>query len=305
MKIILFGASKGGENYIANHPDVEIVAIADNDSMKHGLTLLGRQIIAPTEIMAHDFDSVVITSQWVDQIHSQLTSELGISASKITIPNKQAVKADLPFEDKETLDFAQTLACTINQFCRRHDILFCLDSGTLLGAVRDKGLIAWDDDIDFAIDRANFVKLQSKLQDLNTVLTERFNVDWHIVILNVNGIDSCINIEFSNSNTSKYVLFDVSIQCREAVNGYSELLSSGGLFFAPAKHFDSYEPITFLGETFCAPYDREGFLTFMYGNWQTPRKTTQITEYENRRATLPIPEGGIQVQKRTIDTANS
>ena len=45
MKVILFGASKGGENYGVNHPDVEIVAIADNDSTKHGLTLLGRKLL--------------------------------------------------------------------------------------------------------------------------------------------------------------------------------------------------------------------------------------------------------------------
>ena len=301
MKVILFGASKGGENYIANHPDVDVLAFVDNDQSKHGSAFMDRPIIAPTEISSYNVDSIVITSQWVDQIKRQLTEQEGIPISKIVVPNKQAVKAALPFENKATLAFAQDLLLTLNTFCQEREISLCLDSGTLLGAVRDKGLIPWDDDIDLAIDKANFTRLLESLPDLNSVLTEKFNVDWQVVVINVNGVDACINLEFSNSSSSNYVLFDVSVQLRESTNGYSELVSSGGLFFAPAKHFDRYEPIAFLGDTFCAPHDKETFLTFMYGHWQTPKKTTQITEYENRRASLPVPKGGMIVKKRIIN----
>lgn len=301
MKVILFGASKGGENYISNHPDVDVIAVVDNDQSKYGSVFMDRPVIAPADITSYTVDSIIITSQWVDQIINQLTKELGVPASKIIVPNKQAVKAALPFEDKATLAFAQDLLLTLNTFCRGREISLCLDSGTLLGAVRDKGLIPWDDDIDLAIDKANFTRLLESLPDLNSVLTEKFNVDWQVVVINVNGVDACINLEFSNSSSSNYVLFDVSVQLRESTNGYSELVSSGGLFFAPAKHFDRYEPIAFLGDTFCAPHDKETFLTFMYGHWQTPKKTTQITEYENRRASLPVPKGGMIVRKRLID----
>jgi phosphorylcholine metabolism protein LicD len=301
MKVILFGASKGGENYIANHPNIDVVAFSDNDESKHGTTFLDRPVIAPADITTYSFDSIVITSQWVDQIFHQLTKQLHVPESKIDIPNKQAVKAALPFEDAATLNFAQELLCCINRFCQLRDISVCLDSGTLLGAIRNKGLIPWDDDIDLAINAEDFAKLHSALPELKAQLKQQFNVDWHIVVITVNGTDACINIEFSNSELSEFVLFDVSIQRRESINGYSELLSSGGLFFAPAEHFDSYEPIQFLGDTFFAPHNAHAFLTFMYGHWETPRKTTQITEYENRRATLKTPEGGINVRKRTLE----
>ena len=301
MKVILFGASKGGENYIANHPNIAVVAFIDNDESKHGTTFLDRPVIAPSDITTYSFDSIIITSQWVDQIFHQLTKQLHVPESKIVIPNKQAVKAALPFEDAATLTFAQELLRCINRFCQSRDISVCLDSGTLLGAIRNKGLIPWDDDIDLAINAEDFARLNSALPELKTQLQQQFNVEWHIVVITVNGIDACINIEFSNSELSEFVLFDVSIQRRESINGYSELLSSGGLFFAPAEHFDSYEPIQFLGDTFFAPHNAHAFLTFMYGHWETPRKTTQITEYENRRATLKTPEGGINVRKRTIE----
>lgn len=48
-----------------------------------------------------------------------------------------------------------------DQFCREHDLKYSLYAGSLLGAVRHKGFIPWDDDLDVCMSRTEYERFLS------------------------------------------------------------------------------------------------------------------------------------------------
>lgn len=88
----------------------------------------------------------------------------------------------------------------IHAFCKEHDIKYSLAFGSLLGAVRHKGYIPWDDDLDIMIPREDYDRFVSeygsdkygvtdlnknpnhglafaKVEDLRTILKEEIEGD--------------------------------------------------------------------------------------------------------------------------------
>ncbi|MFN3898793.1 MAG: LicD family protein [Alishewanella aestuarii] len=297
--VILFGASKAGEFFLQQNPELEVIAILDNDPARQGGQLHGVPVIAPAQLTGLSYAKIIITSQWIDAISAQLTA-LGVPADKITVPAKQQLKATKPFMHMATLKLAHQLLQRLNSYLQQHGIRPCLDSGTLLGVIREQALIPWDDDIDLAIDDTEFAALLRLMPDFFPQLPEQEQLDWQMVVLTIDQVDACINLEFTPKAPSELLPFDLSLQRRQIRGENSELLSSAGLFFAPARHFARYEQVHFLGQTFYVPSDPAGFLEFMYGNWQQPVQETRITEYQNRRSQLPVTQMQVRVQKRLL-----
>lgn len=69
------------------------------------------------------------------------------------------VSVELKAAWKVMLDLLEILI----RVCKKYDLKYSMDGGSLLGAIRHKGFIPWDDDVDVAMPRTDYDELQRVL----------------------------------------------------------------------------------------------------------------------------------------------
>lgn len=84
----------------------------------------------------------------------KITNLIYASLSARTLPPASGILRTLQLAGLELLK-------KIDAVCKKHDIKYWLDFGTMLGAKRHKGFIPWDDDIDIAMMREDYEKFFS------------------------------------------------------------------------------------------------------------------------------------------------
>lgn len=85
----------------------------------------------------------------------------------------------------------------IDSFCRKNGIQYSITSGTLIGAIRHKGFIPWDDDLDIMMERKEYDKFVSTYKsDKYQLLSVNTNSDWADLYFRV--VDNRTTIKWKN-----------------------------------------------------------------------------------------------------------
>ena len=183
-----------------------------------------------------------------------------------------------------------------------------LDSGTLLGAVRDEAILPWDHDIDLGMFMEEAVKVELCHQvfeehDFRVTVfrnkgflyrIELLRHDWPI---NIEVFESCGDRAWSLWKVATGRIWDVHVKATSRIgNKFMKTLYHGiktivgkviskriiAIFLfreqivfrvVQRRYFENLESVKFLGLDFNTPADAESYLGFRYGtNWRTPKE---------------------------------
>jgi hypothetical protein len=78
--------------------------------------------------------------------------------SGLSAPKKMGGEPEVSEKLRKTWDVELRMLDEIDRICKKYNLRYYIVHGTLLGAVRHKGFIPWDDDVDIAMLRADYEK---------------------------------------------------------------------------------------------------------------------------------------------------
>ena len=146
----------------------------------------------------------------------------------------------------------------LDQLCQDNDISYWADGGSLLGAVRDKGIIKHDDDIDICMYQKDFDKLKNILKN---------NKTYHLYLLSTYPIYKFEHREIPNVFIDIFVVedHDDNIQYKHEKNRQTW----PSAYYLKSEVYP-LQRVKFGDLQIYIPNHPTSYLERMYGDWETP-----------------------------------
>jgi lipopolysaccharide cholinephosphotransferase len=160
-----------------------------------------------------------------------------------------------------------------NEFLKICDILddlninYFLQTGVLLGAIREKDFIKWDWGVDFSVFSNEFL---DRIDPLTASLRKE---GFEILSINKKKNDSKIYFRGKYpDNVTGYTVFAWNYSKLKDIYWRRD-------YSVPSKFLNKFSTIDFLGRKFKCPYNPEEYLSHAYGEWKKPIRTSDKNLY--------------------------
>ena len=140
---------------------------------------------------------------------------------------------------RESQQLSYELLKTFADFCEKHNLRYLLSYGTLIGAIRHKGFIPWDDDIDVTMPLPDYYKFrqlfekENQVPHLDLLYDMKYNVGTSYTMLgdmrtiaNMSGRDIGHARPVAIDIMPCYPVSDDDVEARQGIRDMKNLISS-------------------------------------------------------------------------------
>ena len=149
-------------------------------------------------------------------------------------------------------------------------LTYFLNTGILLGAIRENDFIKWDWDVEISV-------MSDQLHKNFDLITRNLKTKGFKIIQKDKKKES-LKIDFygaCSKDTTRYTIFSWNYSPEKKIYWRKDKI-------IPAKFLSKFFKIIFFGRKFNVPNNPKQYLKFSYGNWKKPIRTADKSLYMTR-----------------------
>lgn len=186
----------------------------------------------------------------------------------------------------ENLHIAEKLLSNVGKLLDDAQIPYWLEGGTLLGIVREQRLLPWDNDLDLSIHAEH---LPTLLRAVRTLPRTKYFLRLRRVKKTNNHFKRRTIRMVKIYNTRWFGLrrgeVCLEIFIKYPIDDQSYWMIGRKVKSVPKRFYDALTRIEFKNQSYSIPADTDGYLTFRFGDWRTPKQEWNTFRDDNALVT--------------------